>query len=157
MGRSPQRWSLLIAERSGGLAVNAMKTRYEDLNARRRELGISYSALAGLSGVSQPAIQRLLTGKLEAPALTSVAAVARALGMGAVRFLDDGSIKFDPTASAEAVREIQARKQAARLVGVQGTSALEGQAVSEAEYHAMLEGMYQKLLAGSNLRLWSRQ
>jgi transcriptional regulator with XRE-family HTH domain len=136
--------------------MNAVTTRYDDLDSRRQEAGISYAALAELSGVSHPALQRLLTGKVEAPAFTSVAAVARVLGMGAVRFLDDGSIKFDSTMSAQALRERQARKKAERLAAlVQGTSALEGQALSEVDYQAMVEAMCRELLAGSNHRLWS--
>ena len=88
--------------------------------------------------------------------MTSIAAVARVLGMGAIRFLDDGSIKFDPAMSTQALRERQARKKAEWLVGmVQGTSALEGQAVSDAEYQAMVESTYHELLAGSDHRLWS--
>ena len=75
--------------------------------------------------------------------------------MAAVRFLDDGSIKFDPTASAVALRERQARKGRALVGMVQGTSALEGQAVTQGDLHAMAEDMYHKLLAGSNHRLWS--
>ena len=63
-----------------------------------------YSALAELSGVSQPALQRLLTGKVDGPSLTSISAVARVLGMGAVQFMDDGSIKFDSTVSVQALR-----------------------------------------------------
>ncbi len=80
--------------------MNAITMTYEDLESRRREMGISYSALAELSGVSQPALQRMLTGQVEAPGLTNVAAVARVLGMGSVQFLDDGSIKFAATLSA---------------------------------------------------------
>ena len=38
---------------------------------------------------------------------------------------------------------------------VQGTSALEGQAVTHADYQAMVESTYHELLAGSNHRLWS--
>jgi transcriptional regulator with XRE-family HTH domain len=136
--------------------MNATTTRFDDLDSRRQEAGISYAALAKLSGVSHPALQRLLTGKVEGPTLTSIAAVARVLGMGAVRFLDDGSVKFDPTLSTQDLRERQARKKAERLVGmIQGASALEGQAVSPADIHAMYEHMYNKLLAGSNLHLWS--
>ena len=98
----------------------------------------------------------ILSGKVEAPALTSVAAVARVLGIGAIRILDDGSLNFDPAMSAQAVRERHARKKAVWLVGmVQGTSALEGQAISNAEYQALVESTYHELLAGSNHRLWS--
>ena len=133
-----------------------MTTPYDALDLRRRELGISYSALAELSGVSQPALQRLLTGKVESPGVTSVAAVARVLGMGAIRILDDGSIKFESAVTAQALRERQVRKKAKWLVGmVQGTSALEGQAVSDSEYQAMVEKTYHELLAGSRHRLWS--
>ena len=136
--------------------MNAITTAYDALDSRRRELGISFSALAELSGVSQPALQRLLTGKVESPGVTSVAAVARVLGMGAIRILDDGSIRFEPAVSAQALRERQARKKAAWLVGmVQGISALEGQAVNDAEYQAMVENTYHELLAGSSHRLWS--
>lgn len=89
--------------------MNAITTPYDALDLRRRELGISFSALAELSGVSQPALQRLLTGKVESPGVTSIASVARVLGMGTIRILDDGSIKFEPAVSAQALRERQAR------------------------------------------------
>jgi hypothetical protein len=70
--------------------------------------------------------------------------------------LEDGSIKFDASLRVHDVREQQAWKKARKLVGmVQGTSALEGQAVSEAAYQAMVERTYHELLAGSNHRLWS--
>jgi transcriptional regulator with XRE-family HTH domain len=148
--------ALIDRKERRGLEMNAITTRYDELNTRRREAGISYSALAELSGVSQPALQRLLNGKVDAPGLTSVAAIARVLGIGAIRFLDDGSIRFDTTMSTQALREQQARRKAARLVGmVQGTSALEGQAVSQGDYQSMVEGMYHELLAGPNHRLWS--
>jgi transcriptional regulator with XRE-family HTH domain len=136
--------------------MSAVTSQFMELDSRRRELGMPYSVLSELSGVSQPAVQRLLTGKVEAPALTNVAAVARVLGMGGVRFLDDGTMKFDSTMSPQAIRERHARKKAAWLVGmVQGTSALEGQAVSALDLAAMVESTYHELLAGSNHRLWS--
>jgi hypothetical protein len=110
-----------------------------------------------LSGVSQPALQRLLTGKVGAPALNSVAAVARTLGMGMIQLLDDGSIKFRATMSAKEVRTRQARVKATRLARlVEGASALEGQAAREGDFDAMVEIMSRELLAGSNRRLWCR-
>jgi transcriptional regulator with XRE-family HTH domain len=136
--------------------MSTVTRRFSSLDTRRREIGISYSALAALSGVSQPALQRLLTGKVEAPALTSVEAVARVLGFGAVRFLENGSIDFEPSLSAETVRKSQAWRKAGKIVrGVQPTPALEGQKIGEADYHAMVERTYHELLAGSNHRLWS--
>jgi hypothetical protein len=136
--------------------MNTVRMQFFDLDSRRRELGIPYRVLSELSGVSQPVIQRLLTGKLEAPRLPSVLAVARVLGLGILRILEDGSIKFDSSVNAQTLREQQARKKAKKLVGmVQGTSALEGQAVGEADYQAMVEHTDHDLLAGSNHRLWS--
>ena len=137
--------------------MNANTTQFDELNARRREAGLSFSSLAELSGVSQPALQRLLGGKVDAPGLTSVASIARVLGIDAIRLLDDGSLKFDSSMSVQMLRERQARKKAVRLVGmVQGTSALEGQAVSDADFEEMVERTYHELLGGSNHRLWSR-
>jgi transcriptional regulator with XRE-family HTH domain len=131
--------------------------QFRDLDSRRRELGIPYSALAEMSGVSQPVIQRLLSGKLEAPRFPSVMAVARALGLYDLRILEDGSIKFDSRVDAQTYRAQQARQKAKKLVGmVQGTSGLEGQAVSQVDYESMIERTIHELLAGSNHRLWSR-
>jgi hypothetical protein len=137
--------------------MNAGALRYHDLDVRRRELGIPYSALAELSGVSQPVVQRLLSGKLQAPRFPSVVAVARALGLLKLRILDDGSIKFESDVDAQSYRAQQARNKARKLVGmVQGTSGLEGQAVSKFDYESMVDRTYHELLAGTNHRLWSR-
>ena len=141
------------AIRGGSLGA----AQFRDLDSRRRELGIPYSALAEMSGVWQPVIQRLLTGKLEAPRFPSVVAVARALGLYDLRILEDGSIRFDSKADAQSFRAQQARQKAKNLVGmVQGTSGLEGKGVSQVDYESMIERTYHKLLAGSNHRLWSR-
>jgi hypothetical protein len=136
--------------------MDTARQTYLELDSRRRELGIPFSALSELSGVSQPVVQRLLGGKLQSPRFQSVIAVAQALGLQGLEILEGGSIKFDARVSAQLLREQQAWKKARRLVGmVQGTSALEGQAVDAAAYRAMLERAYHELLAGSNHRLWS--
>ncbi len=135
--------------------MSSVTQRFDDLDVRRRELGISYSILAQLSGVSKPAIQRLLTNKVDAPGLTNVTAVARVLGMAGIRFLADGSIQFDSSADAQTLREQQAWKKARKLVGMdQDARAFDAQTGNEADYHAMLERMYDELLAGSPRRLW---
>ncbi len=57
---------------------------------------------------------------------------------------------------AQEVLEQQARKKAERLVGmVQGTSALEAQAVSSRHIGQMIKKTIQELLAGSRRRLWA--
>ena len=135
--------------------MSSVTPRFDDLDLRRRELGISYSILAKLSGVSKPAIQRILTGKCDAPGLPSVTAVARALGMEGIRFLADGSIQFDSSANAQTLREQQAWKKARKLVQMdQDPRAFNRQTGNDAEYHAMLERTYDELLAGSARRLW---
>jgi predicted transcriptional regulator len=136
--------------------VDTVRLQYRQLDARRRELGMPYRALAEFSGVSQPVVQRLLDGKLEAPRFHSVVAIAQALGMRGITFVKDGAIQFGPSLSVQELRAEQAMKKAKRLVGmVQGTSALEGQAVGEGAYQAMVDRTYHELLAGSNHRLWS--
>jgi hypothetical protein len=123
---------------------------------RRRDLGMPFRVLSERSGVSMPVVQRLLAGKISAPRFPSVVAVGKALGLDGVQFLDDGSISFGSKTDARVLRERQARTKARRLVGmVQGTSALEGQAVSAAASEEMVERTYHELLSGSNHRLWS--
>jgi transcriptional regulator with XRE-family HTH domain len=130
---------------------------FDVLALRRRELGISYSVLARLSGVSKPAIQRLLTGKVGAPGLSNVTAVALALGMEGIRFRTDGSIQFDSSADVQTLREEQALKKAQKMVAMdRDRRVLDAQKVGEAEYRAMVERMYGELLTGSSRRLWSK-
>src|SRR5438309_1799874 len=92
-----------------------------NLNARRRKLGMSYAILARRSGVPLSTVKRILQGGRLAPSFSNVLALAEALGAG---------FHFDRSAGVEEFRERQARKKAEALLGmVQGTSALEAQAV----------------------------
>src|ERR1700736_179302 len=89
-----------------------------ELNQRRRQLGMSYAVLARRSGVSLPTVQRILSGKHRMPGLASVVAIAQALG---------ANLQLDALSSVEEFREQQARRKAERLVGmVQATSGLAG-------------------------------
>ena len=135
--------------------MQAVAVPYHDLDERRRRLGISYRRLAELSGVSQPTVQRLLAGKIAAPAMNSVISIAHALGVDRLSIGPDGSIRFDASRSVQELREQQARKKARSLVGmVQGTSALEGQAVGPTVYQELVERAYHRLLAGPRRNLW---
>ena len=107
---------------------------------------MSHTALASRSGVSEPTVKRILGGQLGAASFANVIAIAEALG---VSF---GLVETD----ADEFRRQQARRKAehvARLV--QGTSALESQAVDGDTYHRIVERSYHSLLAGSKRRLWS--
>jgi hypothetical protein len=135
--------------------MKQLAVRYSDLNRRRRELGMSYRVLSERSGVSLPVVQRLLAAKVRAPSFPNVMAVVRALGGGAPRTLTDGSCTFEFPVSAQKLREQQSRRKARKLVGlVQGTSALEAQAVDGDAYEEMIERTSRELLVGSNQRLW---
>ena len=120
---------------------------FEKLEYRRRELGLSQSALAERSGVSLPTVQRILSGHSPAASFDNTLAIAQALGM---------QIDVVPMLNAREVLERQARKKAERLVRmVQGTSALEGQGVSARHIGQMIKKTVQELLAGSRRRLWA--
>lgn len=107
---------------------------------------MTFAALAARSGVSEPTVKRILGGHPGEASFANVAAVAAALGAP----LELAAI------DVEEFRRRQARAKAeaiARLV--QGTSALEAQAVDRAAYERLVERTYHELLAGSGRRLWA--
>ncbi len=114
------------------------------LQNRRDELGMSYPALAERSGVSEPTVKRILSG--QGGSFKNVAAVAAALGL---------TLEFRET-DPDVMRREQAQEKATRVARmVQGTSALESQAVDAATYQRLIEKSVHELLAGSPRRLWS--
>lgn len=114
------------------------------LSARRHELGMSYPALAERSGVSEPTVKRILSG--QDASFANVTAVAAAMGL---------KLGFEET-DAQDLRRAQAEKKARHIARmVQGTSALESQAVDDATYQRLVEKSLHELLAGSSRRLWA--
>lgn len=116
------------------------------LRRRRAALGMSLATLARRSGVSEPTVNRIFGGRLGAASFANVDAVARALGVSLAIAESD----VDRACRAQARHKAE---QIARLV--QGTSALESQAVDAATYNRLVEKSYRELLAGSRRRLWS--
>jgi transcriptional regulator with XRE-family HTH domain len=117
-----------------------------ELTRRREALGMTHGALAARSGVSEPTVKRILGGHLAEASFANVAAIANALGVPL------GATEIDPD---ELCRQ-QARKKAEQVARlVQGTSALESQAVDEHAYRRLVERSYHELLAGSRRRLWA--
>lgn len=113
---------------------------------------MTFAALAVRSGVSEPTVKRMLGGRVDAAgggggaSFAHVAAVAEALGM---------PLTAEPV-DADDMRLAAAREKAERIARlVQGTSALEAQAVDEAEYRRLVERSVHELLAGPPRRLWS--
>lgn len=113
---------------------------------RRKRLGMPYPALARRSGVSEPTVKRVLAGRLAEASFENVASIAAALGM---------PLMAQPI-DIEDFRERAAREKAelvARLV--QGTSALEAQAVDADQYRTLVERSMRDLLTGSRRLLWA--
>lgn len=107
---------------------------------------MSLAMLAARSGVSEPTVKRILGGQLGEASFSNVAAIVRALG---------ATLELEETDTDELCRQ-QARRKAERVARlVQGTSALESQAVDSQAYNRLVERSYHELLAGSKRRLWS--
>jgi len=119
----------------------------EKLNTRRKELRMTYDVLAARSGVSEATVKRILSGKCEKVGLDKVEAIARALGLRWGIEDSSNAHEFRRSVAAEKARWIMRQ--------VQGTSALESQALPEAEYDAMVTRTTEELLAGPSRRLWA--
>lgn len=118
----------------------------ERLRHRRESLGMSFSIVAARSGVSEPTVKRILGGHVAEASFANVVAIAEALGASF------GIEEADP----EELCRRQARRKAEQVARlVQGTSALESQAVDQAAYDRLIERSFHQLMAGSRRRLWS--
>lgn len=117
------------------------------LERRRKELGMSRTALARRSGVSLPSVNRMLNDGIDRATLSNVRAVTAALGM---------ELTVVPTCSSFELQQQQARAKAKKIVElVQGTSALETQAVDGQAVQEMTTKTVYELMSGSKRRLWS--
>lgn len=106
---------------------------------------MSIPALATRSGVSEATVKRILKGKDASH--TKTEAVAHALGIRFQLITSQDPLEF---------QQEQARAKA-RLIArmVQGTSALESQAVDAASFERLVERSYHDLMAGPSSRLWA--
>jgi transcriptional regulator with XRE-family HTH domain len=117
------------------------------MQRRRKALRISCKLLALHSGVSLPTVQRILRDGGEHTTYANLAAVARALGM---------DFELRSTSDEQAFAERQAEAKARVLVRmVQGTSALESQAVDSDTYQQMVKQTVHELMAGPGRKLWN--
>jgi transcriptional regulator with XRE-family HTH domain len=116
------------------------------LDLRRQTLGMSRATLAKRSGVSVPTVHRILSGKEDAPTVTSVEAIANALGM---------KITLTEVVGADELRERQARKKAQQAAAmIQGTMGLEAQAIDQKSLESLARRNMNRLLSASGRKLW---
>lgn len=114
------------------------------LKTRLKQLGMTYDVVAKRSHTSRATVERFFRG--QSVGLEQAQRIAQALGV---------ALQFTPLVDVQVMREQQGEKKARQLVAqVQGTSALEQQAVPENEIEAMIRQTKHQLLAGSKRRLW---
>lgn len=116
------------------------------LRSRKQELGMTFETLADRSGVSVSTLKRMLAPAAADASMGDTLAVAQALGVTLSARMP----------SAEEFREEQAHAKARKLVRmVQGTSALESQAVGDDHIRRMIERTVRDLLNGPRRKLWA--
>lgn len=125
---------------------NILPITAERLQTRRKMLGIGFQSLASRSGVSIPTVKRIFGGQIAAASFGNIAAIAEALGL---------SFELGES-SVDALCRQQARKKAMQVARlVQGTSALESQAVGKDTYKRIVEKSFREILAGPKRKLWA--
>ena len=125
---------------------NILPITAERLQTRRKMLGIGFQSLASRSGVSIPTVKRIFGGQIAAASFGNIAAIAEALGL---------SFELGES-SVDALCRQQARKKAMQVARlVQGTSALESQAVGTDTYKRIVEKSFREILAGPKRKLWA--
>jgi len=113
---------------------------------------MSKADLARRADVSLPTVRRLLSGRERRARTDIVAAIAAALGVE-VRLCESPYVHESSTVSE--FREAEARAKARRVARlVQGTMALEAEAVAVSVFEEMVEQNVHALLAGPARRLW---
>ncbi len=127
--------------------MNASLPYIIELENRRKLLGMTKSTLAERAGVSLPTVNRTLSGSERSPALPTIVAIAAALGL---------DLKLEAAQEPDDFRLAQAKAKATRIVQmVQGTMALESQAVDQKTINRLIDQTVHELLAGSPRRLWA--
>ena len=120
---------------------------FKSLDQRRRALDMPLNELRSRANVSLSTVQRVLAGEPGAR-IEVVAAIGDALGVR--------GLNFPEAQPATEMRRLQAVLKARKIVGmVQGTSALEAQAVSESAKELMIEKTINELLSGPRSQLWA--
>ena len=116
-----------------------------ELQIRRRKLGLPYKVLAKRANLSMVTVQRVLNGDTGVR-FDNIAAIADCLGI---------DLLANNTLDVDTILERQARQKAKRLVAMaQGTAGLEGQGVSEEVCKQAEKKLVHELIAGDKRALW---
>ncbi|MBN2211296.1 MAG: helix-turn-helix transcriptional regulator [Sedimentisphaerales bacterium] len=123
----------------------------EQLEQRRRDLGLPYGVLSRRSGLGVATVQRTLNGVTEAR-METLSAIALALGVTVHLGVDTNVTEH---ITLEQMLQQRAQEKALMLAGLaQASAGLEGQAVSEKTMQQAVKELERKLLAGSKRKLW---
>lgn len=118
-----------------------------ELNARKDILGMSNAVIAERSGVSEPTVTRILSGKHIAANFEHVLAVAEVLGL---------DLYIQKSQKPEEMKKAQAERKAKFIMSmVRGNVALESVSISKRHHDTMFERTVDELLKGSNRKLWA--
>ena len=119
----------------------------KELASRRRALGMPIDELSSRAGVSINTVNRFLAGKASTR-YPHALKISESLGVP--------GLDLERASDTERMRMRQAIKKAKALVAlVQGTSALEGQAVGESHVRHMERKTVSELLSGPRSQLWA--
>ena len=117
------------------------------LDQRRQALDMPLKELSSRANVSLSTVRRVVAGEPGAR-IETVTAIGDALGVP--------NLNFPKARPPDKMRRLQAALKARKIVGmVQGTSALEAQAVSELDKKRMIENTINELLCGPRSQLWA--
>ena len=120
---------------------------YTDLAKRREALGMPINELSRRAGVSVSTVNRFLSGR-NSPRVDHALRISECLGVP--------GLCIERAVDIDHMRRRQALAKARKLVGlVQGTSALEGQAVDKSQLRHMVQITINKLLSGPRSELWA--
>jgi transcriptional regulator with XRE-family HTH domain len=126
---------------------NSAERLLSRLAGRRKDLRMSFRNVAERSGLGLRTVQRVLSLQEPTARLDTVLQIAEALNVE-LRPRDAGT--------AHRVRKREAEKKAVRLASmVQGTSALESQAIPKNDLREIREEIADRLLSGSSRQLWA--
>lgn len=133
--------SLKRMDRRNQIAVSLLS----QLERRRKELGMTKESLSEHTGLGSRTVQRVLSGQDAGATLGTILAIADAL-----------KVRLETkSAPAHRVKREQAMKKAAQLATmVQGTSALEAQAIPKKALQEIRQEIAASLISGSGRQLW---